>query len=198
MNRLKRVCLMILIVVALVFTVDFAIKNSSRAANSSGLRQSLIDLYRGNAGFWVTGDPATAPVTDWSFTDADQTVLVETRTPYLVPHVVRTSIARSGAQLFLFSEYFAPPPGQPDLRDHFPEARFWNRMVVRDPRIRVKIGNQVFKMRAYPIIDENGEATAQQAFFNKYPDLRKQETIPESLRPRLHFFRLKQGWEDRS
>jgi len=194
----KRIGLVILILVALAFVIDFAIKRYSRAANSSGLRQSLVALYRGDAGFWLRGDPVTTPVADWSFTDADQTVLVETRTPYLVPHVVRTSIARSGAQLFLFSEYFAPVPGQPDLRDHFPEARFWNRMVVRDPRIRVKIGNQVFKMRAYPITDENAKQVAQQAFFSKYPDLRRQESIPESQRPRLHFFRLQPGWDDQS
>ena len=194
----KRVGLVILILVALAVVIDFAIQRSSRAANSSGLRQSLVALYRGDAGFWLIGDPVTAPVSDWSFTDADQTVLVETHTPYLVPHFVRTFLARSGAQLYLFSEYFAPAPGQPDLRDHFPEARFWNRMVVRDPRIRVKIGNQVFKMRAYPITDENAKQAAQQAFFSKYPDLRKQESLPESQRPRLHFFRLQPGWDDQA
>lgn len=194
----KRVGLVILILVAFAFAIDFAIKSSSRAANSSGLRQSLVGLFRGDMGFWLTGDAVTTPISDWSFTDADQTVLVETRTPYLVPHFVRTFVARSDAQLYLFSEYFAPAPGQPDLRDHFPEARFWNRMVVRDPRIRVKIGNQVFKMRAYPITDESGEAAAQQAFFSKYPALRKLEALPESRRPRLHFFRLKQGWDAKS
>jgi hypothetical protein len=194
----KRVGLVILILVPAAFVVDFAIKRSSRAANSSGLRQSLVALYRGDVGFWLMGGSVTTPVSDWSFTDADQTVLVETRTPYLVPHFVRTFIARSGAQLYLFSEYFAPTPGQTDLRDHFPEARFWNRMVVRDPRIRVKIGNKVFKMRAYPITDENAKQAARQAFFSKYPDLRKQEALPESQRPRLHFFRLTPGWDDQS
>jgi hypothetical protein len=200
MKRLRILGLAILIIVAVAFAIDFAIKSSSRAspANSVSLLQSFLGLYRGDVGFWVTGVSVSTPVTDWSFTDVAQTVLVETRTWYLIPHFVRTFIARNDSQLYLFSEYFAPAAGQPDLRDHFPEARFWNRMVVRDPRIRVKIGNRVFKMRAYAITDENEKRAAQQAFFSKYPDVGKQEALPESQRPRLHFFHLEPGWNDRS
>lgn len=199
MKKLRILGLASLVIVAVAFAIDFAIKSSSRASppNSVSLRQSVLGLYRGDLGFWVTGDSISTPVTDWSFTDAAQTILVETRTWYLIPHLVRTFIARNDSQLYLFSEYFAPAPGQPDLRDHFPEARFWNRMVVRDPRIKVKIGNRVFKMRAYAITDENEKAAARQAFFSKYPDVGKQEELPESQRPRLHFFHLEPGWNDR-
>jgi hypothetical protein len=199
-KRLRILGWAVLIIVAVALAIDFAIKSSSRAspANSVSLRQSFQGLYRGDLGFWLTGDSVSTRVTDWSFTDAAQTVLVETRTWYLIPHFVRTFIARNDSRLYLFSEYFAPAPGQPDLRDHFPEARFWNRMVVRDPRIRVKIGNRVFKMRAYPITDENEKAAARQAFFSKYPDVGKQEALPESQRPRLHFFHLELGWNDRT
>jgi hypothetical protein len=197
MNTSKRVGLVFLILVSLAFVIGFAISSSSRAANS-GVRQSLVALYRGDMGFWLMGDSNTTPESDWSFTDAEQTVLVETRTPYLVRHFVRTFIARRGAELYLFSEYFAPLRGQTDLRDHFPEARFWNRMVVRDPRIRVKIGNKVFKMRAYSITDESAKQAARQAFFSKYPDLKKQDALPESQRPTLYFFHLTSGWDDQS
>ena len=200
MKRLRIFGLAILIIAAGAFAIDYAIKSSSRAspANSVSLRQGFLGLYRGDLGFWVTGESVATPVTDWSFTDAAQTVLVETRTWYLVPHFVRTFIARNGSQLYLFSEYFAPAPGQPDLRDHFPEARFWNCMVVRDPRIRMKIENRVFKMRAYAVTDENQKAAAQQAFFSKYPDVEKQQALPESQRPRLHFFRLEPGWNGKT
>jgi hypothetical protein len=155
-----------------------------------------VGLYRGDLGFWLTGDPVTTPVTDWSFTDAVPTVQIETRTWYFIPHFVRTFIARNDAQLYLFSEYFAPAPGQPDLRDNFPEARFWNRMVARDPRIRVKIENRLFNMRAYPVTDPSAKAAAREAFLSKYADVRKQEELPESQRPRLHFFRLEPVWND--
>ena len=186
----------ILIIVFLALALDFTVKSLSQAtpANASSLRQTLVGLYRGDSGFWLRGDPVTTPPADWAFTDAAPTVLVETRTWYFVPHFVRTFIARDGAQLYLFSEYFAPAPGQPDLRDHFPEARFWNRMVARDPHIRVKIGNRIFNMRAYPLTDPNGMEAARQAFLRKYPDLKQQETMPEAQRPRWHFFRLDPGW----
>lgn len=154
-------------------------------------------LSHGDLGLWLTGDLVTTPVTDWSFTDAFPNVQIETRTWYLIPHSVRTFIARNDGQVYLFSEYFAPEPGQPDLRDRFPEARFWNRMVVRDPRIRVKIGNRLFKMRAYPLTDSSGMEVARQAFLSKYPEIRGQDALPESQRPRWHFFRLEPGWEDR-
>jgi hypothetical protein len=196
MKRLRIVGLVVLSVVIAVLALNFAIKSSSTALppNYNTLRRNLVGLYRGDLGFRLTGDLVTTPITDWSFIDAIPTVQIETRTWYLIPHFVRTNIARNDAQLYLSSEYFAPAPGQPDLRDDFPQARFWNRMVFRDPRIRVKIGNQLFEMRAYPLTDPGGMAVARQAFMNKYADIRKQEALPESRRPALHYFSLEPRW----
>ena len=185
MKRSRIVSLLILVVVVVAL-----------ALNYGSLRRSFVGLNRGDFGLWLAGDLVTTPVTDWSFTDAVPTIQIETRTWYLIPHFVRTYIARNDAQLYLFSEYFAPEPGQPDLRDRFPEVRFWNRMVVRDPRIRVKIGNRLFQMRAYPLTDPSGMAVARQAFLSKYADVRKQQALPESQRPRLYFFRLEPRWSD--
>ena len=109
---------------------------------------------------------------------------------YLLPHFLTTDIARVGEQLYLVSEYFAPEPGKPDTREDFPQARFWNRMVVRDPRIRVKIGNQLFDMRAYPLTDPAEIEAARAALLSKYTDVRQREAWPEPRRPALHFFWL--------
>lgn len=185
MKRSRIVGLVILVIVVVAL-----------ALNYSGLRRAFVGLNRGDFGLWLTGDLVTSPLTDWSFTDAILTIQIETRTPYLIPHFVRTYIARNGAQLYLFSEYFAPEPGQPDVRDRFPEARFWNRMVVRDPRIRMKIGDRLFEMRAYPVTDSSGMTVAREAFLNKYADVRRQQELPESRRPRLYFFRLEPGWNN--
>jgi hypothetical protein len=195
-KRSRVIGLVILTVLVLLIALNFAIERSSPSvpANYNSLRNSLTRMYRGDLGFWLSGDPATLPVTDWSFIDAIPTVQIETRTWYLLPHFVRTDIARNGAQLYLFSEYFAPKPGQPDHRDEFPNARFWNRMVVRDARIRVKIGNRVFEMRAYPLTDPGEMAVARQAFLNKYADVRKEQESPESRRSKLYFFKLEPGW----
>jgi len=179
MKRSRIAGLVILIVAVVALTLNY-----------SSLRRNFAGLNRGDFGLWLRGDLVTTPVTDWSFTDAVPTVQMETRTWYFIPHFVRTYIARNDGQPYLFSEYFAPEPGQPDLRDRFPEARFWNRMVVRDPRIRVKIGNRLFEMRAYPLTDPSEMAVARQAFLSKYADVRRQQELPESRRPRLYFFRL--------
>jgi hypothetical protein len=188
--------LLILIVAVLGFALNFAISRASPSvpANYNNLRNSLVRMYHGDLGFRLSGDLVTTPVTDWSFIDGIQNIQVETRTWYLLPHFVRTDIARSGDQLYLFSEYFAPRAGQPDYRDEFPNARFWNRMVVRDPRVRVKIGDRLFEMRAYPLKDPNEVAIARQAFLDKYADVRKEQEQPESRRSRLYFFRLEPGW----
>ena len=190
--------LVLLIVIVVVLGLNLAITRSSPSvpANSNSLRNAVVGLYRGDLGFWLSGDLVKTPITDWSFTDTIPSVQIETRTWYLLPHFVRTYIARNGTQLYLFSEYFAPRPGQPDHRDDFPNARFWNRMVVRDPRIRVKIGNRLFQMQAYPLRDSGQVAVARQAFLSKYDDVRQQQELPESRRPKLYFFRLEPGWND--
>ena len=199
MNKSRIAGLVILIIVALL-GLNFAISRASPSvpASFNNLPGNLMRLYRGDLGFWIRGEVVKTPITDWSFTDAVPTVQIQTRTSYLLPHVLRTYIARNGSQLYLFSEYFAPKPGQRDYRDDFPNARFWNRMVVRDPHIQVKIGNQLFQMRAYPLTDPNEAAAARQAFLDKYPDVRKEQESPESRRSKLYFFRLEPGWNGES
>ena len=200
MKTSRIVGLAILMVVVLALALNYAITRSSPSlpAGYNSLRNNLVRLYHGDVGFWLTGDVVKTPVTNWSFTDAIPNIQIETHTWYLLPHVVRTDIARNGGQLYLFSEYFAPAPGKPDLRENFPEARFWNRMVVRDPRIRVKIGNQLFDMRAYPLTDLDQIEVARQAFLSKYADVRQGEALPESRRPALYFFRLEPQWNNNS
>jgi hypothetical protein len=199
MNKSRIAGLGILVVVVLL-GVNFAISRASPSvpASFNNLPGNLLRLYRGDLGFWLRGDPVKTPVTDWSFTDAIPTIQIETRTWYLLPHFVRTYIARNGPELYLFSEYFAPKPGQRDYRNDFPKARFWNRMVVRDPRIRVKIGDRLFEMRAYPLRDSSDAAAARQAFLDKYPDVKKEQESPESRRSTLYFFRLEPGWNGNS
>jgi hypothetical protein len=198
MKRIKITGWVIVAIILLLAVLNFTIATASPAAfaNSVNLRNSFVGLFHGDLGFWLKGDLVTARISDWSFADTIENVQIETRTWYLLPHFVRTDIVRNGSQLYLFSEYFAPSPGQPDHRDEFPNARFWNRMVIRDPHIRVKIGDRIFQMRAYPLTDPNQVAVVRQAFLNKYADARQLADLPESQRPKLYFFRLVPGWSD--
>lgn len=89
-------------------------------------------------GLSLSGNAATAE--DWSFVDAHREIFVETRTWYGIPHSVTTVCVAHNGTLYVPSVYF-------DGGD-FPDARFWNRNVARDPRVRLKIGDRIFERRA--------------------------------------------------
>src|SRR5262245_29953892 len=81
-------------------------------------------------GLWLSGEVETAPVTDWSFANEQREIFVETRTWYGIPHSVTTVVVAHNGTLYVPSVYFEG--------GDFPDARFWNRNVVRDPRVRLK------------------------------------------------------------
>ncbi len=72
----------------------------------------------------------------------------------------------------------------------FPEARLWNRNVVRDPRVRIRIGAQIYERRAVHVTDEGERARALAAFAGKYPFWADLASQPETERPAMAFVRL--------
>ena len=84
-------------------------------------------------GLWLRGDVVTTPVTDWSFTDAIPTVKLQTHTWYLLPHSVNIGCVYYNGHLYLSSVYM-----RPDVKYR------WNEDVLRDPRVRLKIGDKLY------------------------------------------------------
>ncbi len=113
-------------------------------------------------GLWLSGEVEAGPVQDWSFSDAVEEIFVETRTWYGVRHSVTIWGAAQGGHFYLPSLYYG--------EEEYPNARFWNRNVVRDPRVRVKIGDRLFEGTAELISDPSEWNRAADAFRNKYPD----------------------------
>jgi hypothetical protein len=113
-------------------------------------------------GLWIKGEVVTTPVTDWAFTDQFETVKVETRTWYLIPHSVTTFCATYDGHLYLTSTYVQG--GQ------YPHGRYWNRNVVRDPRVRLKIGDQIFESTLMLVTDDSEKDAVLQRKMEKYPD----------------------------
>jgi hypothetical protein len=142
--------------------------------------------------FWMSGELITEPVTDWSWTDSVEVIQVRTRTPFFIPHTTNTFFAYDDKQQYIFSDYFPPRPGRPDMRDRFPEERFWNRNVLRDPRVRLKIGDKLVDFRAYYLTDPAKVEAGRQAFINKYAQVKREQALPPERRPRMHIFRLEQ------
>ena len=127
-------------------------------------------------GLWLTGELVTAPVSDWSFTDRYQNIAVQTRSWYGLPHSVTVTCTALDGQLYLTSVY------RPGLV--FPRDRLWNKNVLRDPQVRLKIGKQVYD-RTLTLVPEGPEKdTVLAAKAKKYP---RQTAVDKS---RVHVFRV--------
>jgi hypothetical protein len=133
-------------------------------------------------GLWLRGEVVAEPVSDWSFTSDVQEIFVETRTWYGIPHSVTTVCAADGADLFVPSVYFEG--------GEYPDARFWNRNVARDPRVRLGIAGRLYERRAVLVTGPEERARALAAFARKYPFWSDLAAKPEAERPTLVFLRM--------
>jgi hypothetical protein len=163
--------LVVVVIAALVFTF--------------GVQRSYSRLNRGdyNHYFWLGGEHVTTPVTDWSFIDSIREIQVRTRTPYLLPHTIHTDVVQVGGKVYLYSIYTDP--------DRFPEEMVWHRNVVRDPRVRIKIGDRLFDMRIIHLTDPSEMQVARQAFIAKYYSDLPPDREPPPVRHGV-FFRVEQ------
>lgn len=117
-----------------------------------------------SAGFWIKGTLITTPVSDWSFTDQVEEISVETRTWYFIPHSVNVYCATYNGELYLFSAYYQG--------GEFPYERLWNQNVLRDPHVRIKIGDQLFNRVVSFVTDMTEKEAVLQNFAKKYPEWR--------------------------
>jgi hypothetical protein len=115
-------------------------------------------------GLWLKGNLVTTPVTDWSFADQVSSVEIETRTWYLLPHSVMIYCAVYNGQLYVDSFY---PPGV-----EYPHGRSWNENVARDPRVRIKIGNNLYDVSLSHDTDPADKTAVLQLVAKKYPQLK--------------------------
>ena len=118
------------------------------------LRVIGLDPHERRPGLWLKGNVVTSPVTDWSSTDRYQTVKVQTRSSYLLPHSVTTFCIAYNGQLYLATTR--------------PETRQWSRNVARDPHVRLKIGDQLFDRTLSVVTDPAEREAVLQARAKKY------------------------------
>lgn len=101
--------------------------------------------------FWQKGELVTTPVTDWSFVRKVPTVVLETRSPYFIPHAVRVGAIPKGDRLYITNAQYQMDKGYPD--------RLWTSNVFRDPRVRLKVGDKLYEMTLALVTDKaEGEA----------------------------------------
>jgi hypothetical protein len=127
-------------------------------------------------GLWLKGNLVTTPVADWSFTDNIPKVKLQTQTWYLLPHSVTIDCVAYDGQLYLSSVY---PAGT---------SRSWNDNALRDPRVRIKIGNDVYDRTLSLVTDPAEQKHGLQARSKKYPELRPElKARPNST---IHVFHV--------
>ncbi len=96
--------------------------------------------------FWQRGEVVTTPVRDWSFLKKFSSVVLETRSPWFIPHSVRV-----GARVFDNKVYI--PSAQYRMEKGFPD-RLWTSNVWRDPRVRMKAGDKIYEMTLVLVTDK--------------------------------------------
>jgi hypothetical protein len=141
-----------------------------------------VDPSDRRPGFWLSGEVETAPVADWSFTDARREIFLETRTWYGIRHSVTVVCAAHDGALYVPSLYY----GGGD----FPAERHWHRNVARDPRVRLQIGDRLYERRAVLVTDPAEWNAVFAAFARKMPFWKELADKPEAERPKLIFMRM--------
>jgi len=202
-----RTGLLVIIVVVVVIAGFVVVKHSMvlrTGVGASGFPQGSAAFGWRDVDFMpLSGTLVTTPVTDWSFVNKQNKsgVYVDFRVHpwYHIPYNVTTAIAtsRDGRRLYLYSYYYPPATaGQANYRDRFPEARAWNRHVMRDPRIRLRIADQLFDCLVYPLTDVDEIEDVRGSILAGMTGgvVRKDAEGPEEKRGRLYIFRVIPEW----
>ncbi len=124
------------------------------------LRFTGLDPHGRIPGLWLTGDLVSTPVKDWSFTEQVTTIKLQTRSRFLLPHSVTINCLDYNGQLYVSSVY---PAGTP---------RGWNDNVMRDPHVRIKIGDKVYDRMLVLVSDSAERDAVLQVRARKYPQLK--------------------------
>ena len=105
-------------------------------------------------GLWLTGEVVHDPVTNWDWVNKvndpirKNTIMLETRTWYGIPHSVTINIVGRGDKL-----YVQGSERDFRLQKQFPYSKAWWANVERDPRVRMKIGGKIYEMTLVLIHD---------------------------------------------
>ena len=129
-------------------------------------------------GLWLTGSVVTTPVTDWSFASQYKTDKLQTRTWYLIPHSVTTGHIVHNGQLYITSFF---PAGVP-----FPQGKSWVKNVMRDPHIRLKLGNNLYDCVLSHVTDPDEKA----AVLGPRATQSRQLTSSTANGPVMHLFHV--------
>lgn len=126
----------------------------------AGLSTLGIEPQDRQPGTRLDGELVTLP-TSWAFTDEVQEVHLETYPWWGIPFSVTTVLAHDGNELFVPSLY--------EAEMSFPGTKFWNKVVQRNPNVRLRVGEELYELQIAPISEPAEFERALQALGRKYP-----------------------------
>jgi hypothetical protein len=132
-------------------------------------------------GLALSGEVASEPINDWSFSDEHQQIYLETQTWYLIPHSVTVVCAGLGEKLYVPSIYYGG--------GEWPD-KYWNSNVSSDPRVRLEMNGKIYERKAVVVEDPMEFQAALQALAAKYPFWQEMLAKPESERPDMSVVRM--------
>ena len=105
-------------------------------------------------GLWLKGEVVREAVTNWDWANdvsdpiRKNSIMLETRTWYGIPHSVTISPTARGDKL-----YIGGTEQDFRLQKEFPDSKAWWANIVRDPRVRMKIDGKIYEMTVSLIAD---------------------------------------------
>ena len=105
-------------------------------------------------GLWLKGEVVREAVTNWDWVNAvnhpirGNSIMLETRTWYGIPHSVTINAVPRGDIL-----YISGSEQDFRLQKEFPYSKRWWANIERDPRVRMKIDGKIYEMTVALIAD---------------------------------------------
>jgi hypothetical protein len=144
MRMLKRVVIGVVAVVAVALVILWIVAPEPANVPGTVVVAHKLNIFVRPA-FWQRGEVVRTPVTDWSFIRKSGSAVLETRTPWLIPHSIRMVPRVYNNQLYIPSAQYRMEKGFPD--------RLWTWNVWRDPRVRMKVGDKIYELTMVLVTD---------------------------------------------
>lgn len=104
-------------------------------------------------GQWLSGERQPYPA-DWAFSRAYREVALEVNTPYLIPHSITIWCVELDGDLFIAA-------GRP-------EEKRWDDWVDDDPKVRIRMGEDIFEAQLVPLTEPEQILMVRTAQAQKY------------------------------
>jgi len=133
---------------------------------------ACIDPSDRRPGLWLSGEVVEDEVDDWSFSNDQPEIFIETRTPYVIAHSTTIACAADEGGLYVAARN--------------PTGKRWVKNVERDPNVRIEIDGRLYERELRQIDDPAAIEAAYRAYASKYgwPD------SPPSDAPEVRYFRV--------